>query len=412
MTVTSSPASANLAASRPPMAPAPTTQIFFCLGGAPSRYGLGNTWSKTLPRAPTPSITISTTLWASAMVPAPSEVPQAMMSPGISVTSLEMAATSLWGGKKHVGDRIVLPFLAVQDGLDRQLHRVDAGRDHRSEDAKCVEALGARPLFERFVLAQEIDGGDVVHAGIAEYIFSGFGLRDVEAFLADDDAEFALINDLSGVGGRTLDRPVGGPIGIRGFEKPERLFRLLELVLGRELVEIVPQADYFRRIARRQNLNFRELQPLAAWLRTGEQLASMNCDSVSFQRAEARLSTLLKTNPFCHLRPPGKGSVIRSRRHFIIVAVMSVPAIMHCIMERRDQCMSLRDHAVRPRNIANRVAPYSSKPRCYQDAVASAPIRCPTDAVFVASAMKLRAAKNSETQVKAIASGTTKAIAD
>ena len=91
---------------------------------------------------------------------------------------------------------------------------------------------------------------------------------------------------------------------------------------------------------------------------------------------------------------------------------MSVPAIMHCIMERRDQCMSLRDHAVRPRNIANRVAPYPSKPRCYQDAVASAPIRCPTDAVFVASAMKLRAAKNSETQVKAIASGTTKAIAD
>ena len=81
------------------MAPAPTTQIFFCCGGAPSRYGLGSTWSNTLPRLPTPSMTMSTTLWASPMVPAPSEVPQAMMSPGISVTSLEMAATSWCGGK-------------------------------------------------------------------------------------------------------------------------------------------------------------------------------------------------------------------------------------------------------------------------------------------------------------------------
>ena len=153
--------------------------------------------------------------------------------------------------EKHVGDRIVLPLLAVQDGLDRQLHWIDAGRDHRSEHAKCVEALGARPLLERFVLAQEIDGGDVVHAGIAEDIFAGLGLRDVEAFLADDDAELALVNDLSGVGGRPLDRPVRGPIGIRGFEEPERFFRLLELVLGGELVEIIPQADHLRRIARR-----------------------------------------------------------------------------------------------------------------------------------------------------------------
>ncbi len=81
------------------MAPAPTTQIFFGLGGAPNRYGLGSTWSKTLLRLPTPSITMSTTLWASPIVPAPSDVPQAMTSPGISVTSLEMAATSLCGGK-------------------------------------------------------------------------------------------------------------------------------------------------------------------------------------------------------------------------------------------------------------------------------------------------------------------------
>jgi hypothetical protein len=30
----------------------------------------------------------------------------------------------------------------------------------------------------------------------------------------------------------------------------------------------------------------------------------MNRDNIAFQRAEAGLSTLLKTNPFCHLRSP------------------------------------------------------------------------------------------------------------
>jgi len=65
--------------------------------------------------------------------------------------------------------------------------------------------------------------------------------------------------------------------------------------------------------------------------------------------------------------------------------------------------------SARPRNVADRIAPYLG---CGQDAVASPLTRCPADAVFLASAMKLRAAKNNETQVKAIASGTTSAIAD
>ena len=78
--------------------------------------------------------------------------------------------------EEHVGDRIVLPLLAVEDGPDRQLHRIEAGRDHRTEHAEGVEALGARPLLERFVLAQKVDGGDVVHAGVAEDVIAGLGL--------------------------------------------------------------------------------------------------------------------------------------------------------------------------------------------------------------------------------------------
>jgi hypothetical protein len=97
-------------------------------------------------------------------------------------------------------------------------------------------------------------------------------------------------------------------------------------------VEIIPQADHLRRIAGRPNLNFGELQLLPAGLCTSEQIAGMNRDRIAFQRAETGLSTLLKTDPFCHLRSPGTGSVIELRGPFVIVAVMSGPAILHCII--------------------------------------------------------------------------------
>src|SRR5438046_154940 len=54
---------------------------------------------------------------------------------------------------------------------------------------------------------------------------------------------------------------------------------------------------------------------------------------------------------------PGKGSVIGSRRHFLIVAATSAPAIMHCIMGRHGQCMSWRDDAGSTANIVDRAAP-------------------------------------------------------
>jgi hypothetical protein len=102
----------------------------------------------------------------------------------------------------------------------------------------------------------------------------------------------------AGVGGRALDRLVGGPIGIRRLQKPQRLLRLLEIVLGGELVEVVPQADHLRRLARRQQLDSGEFDGLAARLRPGKHLAGMDRDGIAFQRTEAGCAILLKTDPF------------------------------------------------------------------------------------------------------------------
>jgi len=80
---------------------------------------------------------------------------------------------------------------------------------------------------------------------------------------------------------------------------------LLEIVLGCELVEIIPQTDHLRRLARRANLNLGKLQRLTARFCACEYIAGMNRDRIAFQCANADFSTLLKANPFCHVRSPG-----------------------------------------------------------------------------------------------------------
>src|SRR5665647_2352404 len=100
------------------------------------------------------------------------------------------------------------------------------------------------------------------------------------------------------------DTILGGPIGIRRLQEPQRLFRLLEVVLGRELVEIIPQADHLGRLARRQNPDFGELQRFAIRLRTCEHVAGMNHYCIVLQGTETNFTSLLEADPLCHLRPP------------------------------------------------------------------------------------------------------------
>ena len=72
-------------------------------------------------------------------------------------------------------------------------------------------------------------------------------------------------------------------------------------------------------------------------------VTSMNGDGFAFQRAEARLSTLLKTNPFCHLRPPRE-----RQRHWI------APPFPHCSRDVRPRNHALHHGAPRPMHVMAR----------------------------------------------------------
>ena len=76
----------------------------------------------------------------------------------------------------HVGDRIVLPLIAVEHRFPLQRRRRQPGRDNRPENAEGIEALGPHPLGEGLVLADQFRRGNVVDAGVTEDKVLGVGL--------------------------------------------------------------------------------------------------------------------------------------------------------------------------------------------------------------------------------------------
>src|SRR5258707_4562695 len=158
----------------------------------------------------------------------------------------------LVGRKEHVRHGIVLHFLAIENGANDKLGGVQPSRDGGPEHTESVEALRARPLIESREFLHQIDGGDVVYAGVAEDVVLRLSFADVGALLADDDTEFALIDDAAVVARWAADGFTGRVIGIRRLEEIERVGWALEVVLGGELMEIIPQANHFRWIAGRE----------------------------------------------------------------------------------------------------------------------------------------------------------------
>src|SRR5258708_7561692 len=95
--------------------------------------------------------------------------------------------------KDDVRKRIVLALLTVQNGLHRELARIDLGLDTGTEHPEGVEALRARPLRKDRVLRDDLDRGDVVDAGIAENVPGCVALGPPARAPADDDAELAFV---------------------------------------------------------------------------------------------------------------------------------------------------------------------------------------------------------------------------
>ena len=155
-------------------------------------------------------------------------------------------------------------------------------------------------MGEGLVLADQLDGSDIVDASIAKDIVRGGGFRYLLAFLADYDAEFALIDNLAVVGLGPADDLVGAEKGIVALEQVKRFFRLRHAHLGGQGVEVVPQCDHLGRLARRQQLHVGEEKRLARRLGPGEHVALVNGDGVAGHGAETHRPSIVESSPKRH----------------------------------------------------------------------------------------------------------------
>ncbi len=204
--------------------------------------------------------------------------------------------------EEHIRDWIVLHFLAVEDSADDELRRVDFRGDSRAEHPEGVKALCAGPLIKGGEFLHQVDGGDVVHAGIAEDVIFGLRLAHVEALFADHHPKLAFVQNPAVVGLRATNGLAGRMIGIGRLEEIQRLIGPLKIILRRELMKIVPQADHLARLARREHAHVRKLDGFAGGFRAREHVAVVNGDDPVLQGPKADPAVPLKPDPLRHRR--------------------------------------------------------------------------------------------------------------
>src|SRR3989344_3787013 len=138
ISVTSLPASASLAPINPPMAPAPTMQIFMD-ESSKSFVFVGQ-------RADAVDDDLDLAARFHRADPDGGAAGNDVARVKCHVAREE--AHDLGWLENHVAHRVILPLLPVQQGFHVEIERIYVRGNHRTEHAEGVEAFGARPLGE------------------------------------------------------------------------------------------------------------------------------------------------------------------------------------------------------------------------------------------------------------------------
>ena len=155
-------------------------------------------------------------------------------------------------------------------------------------------------MLERRVLVEQIEGGDVIHAGVAEDVIRCLGVGDGMTALADHNPKLAFEHHPPGIILRPGNFRAAGKERCLRLEEIKRFGRFLVIELGCERVKIVPQANHLARIARRREIDLRPRKHAASRSRRGEHIAGMNGDALALKCAEAQAALLREANPLRH----------------------------------------------------------------------------------------------------------------
>ena len=218
--------------------------------------------------------------------------------------------------QEQVADGVVLAFPPVQFRPDGRRGEVDIGGDDRPERPERVVTLGPRPLRKGRIGVERLQGGHIVHAGIAEDAVRGLCRFRILAGSADHDAELGLVDHPAVVRVGLSDIAARRQEGIRTFQEEQRVGRLFEPLFFRRRFRIVPQRHHLGRHAGRQQSRFGQGQGFAGGRRDTEHVAVEHGDGIADQRAEAgqaRLPGPFKPNPVRHRYFSGRSAEYLAR---------------------------------------------------------------------------------------------------
>ena len=191
---------------------------------------------------------------------------------------------------------------AIEDGTDHEFCGVDVCDDDGAERTISVNALAPHPLRKSRIAIEDVIGGDVVDAGVAEDEVVGLPGGDGVANLANDNAELALIGRLAVIGRGPPDHRARRCNAGRGLEEIQRFLRHRLIELGGECVEVIPERNDLARHGRCQQLDVMQRQHVSVRSRVGEHVAVMNADARRRQRPEAGAAILTEADPARHAK--------------------------------------------------------------------------------------------------------------
>ena len=168
------------------------------------------------------------------------------------------------------------------------------------ERAKRIEALAAHPLLERRIAAQDLRGGHVVDAGVAENVRRRVGLAHVGHALADDNAEFTFEHHLAVEMARFADHRAVRAKGIVALEKIQWVGGQGNVFLGRAFMEIVPQRRHLGWNARREQSYLAQVERRAGVAVRAKHVAGIDMDDVTRDGSEPDAALVGVAQPAGH----------------------------------------------------------------------------------------------------------------
>src|ERR1700730_3629791 len=202
--------------------------------------------------------------------------------------------------ENHVGETIVLTLHAIEPCDQVCCYALHVRGNDWTDTAESIETFRSCPLRKIAVLKQQIDCGDVIDAGVAKDVITGFVCRYTPSLFSNDDSQFALEHDLARISCGSPDGLMAADDRGRRLDEKQGVLRSRFPDLGGQCMKIVPQRHDLARDARAQQCKCARRKPDAGTSRRAEHVPFVLEHAPALENAESDAVIRTKPRPFRH----------------------------------------------------------------------------------------------------------------